>query len=630
MIWGLFQVPFLFLLCVVVGKLTVANKRAVVKTVSKPIQHVVLGLSANVILSAWFAHLNIEAKLPIPLICLGLAIILSVPRASKIRKAIFSSANTKLNSESLLTVSSILFVFLNFHILINGSLTEERFSYRNGPDLFGWTSSSQFFSNGGTIENLTTRVTESAGVQNIQNLFELPKPPIYMIPSVTDQVNAEFVLGSSRFALQFLLGSLDLLTSGQHMISWIYSFIIFLAIVQFLLTKEIFRSVEVSQKRALLFSLVICLGLNILSPLLEGGLGQYFSLTLILALTHRFLLCGKQLDFGALLILSALVLGYFDGAIFLFVFVSLFCILRVVYLRKTRWLYLRPRFSLLQYFCAFLFFSWPVLSHASYLINSRISGHRGGWNQGRFPFPSDLAGFYNWLPFDSLAKTRFNLVVLCVCVVFVWSLTVVIRSRRVDVDSKLILVSFLSIYSYFVFDVYVINRSEINNYNLLKYGQYLALFNIVFLHGLDKLFSKTIFRKRKQVFFNPNSFFFASLLLLASFSYQLEYVKYRNFTFDMERNSAFGEVLSSSDIYAFGFPNPGLVQLILFGDVRYGNESRGFGVTTRRSVPDRRLVFVSPRGYCELKVCSFSSGDGEKFLTKIEDYSDLSVYIVSS
>lgn len=626
MIWHVFLVPVFFALCSASGILVTLYLSKVTKGGRSLIQYTVVGLATMVIVSGWLAYCNVRATFFYPLIFLTLLLIPKLFYLSSLIKSLSRGYKRKPLKRTVETLSGISVVSLILSSLINGDLFSERFSFRNGPDLFGWISSSKFFSNSDTIAQLSDRVISQANVSEVQDLFVLPHPPIYAIASVTDQVNAEFILGANRFALQYFLGSLNTLPIGEHIISWVTSFIVFLGILQVVLIKEILISLGVSQTKSLIFSVTVSLGLNVLSPLLEGGLGQYFSLTLFLALIHRFLMHERKVDIGSALIISGLAWAYFDSVIFLIVFVLTFLIVKTVATREIGWLNRQNAVYFFGYSFSISLVTLPIFLKIISLVQARVSGHRGGWNQGRFPLFTDAIGFYNWLPPDSLSSTNFSPLSLVVFAFFLYLNFSILRSKHVSINPKLILISFTLIYIYFLIDVYIINRVEINNYNLLKYGQYLALFNVMFLFCISEFSLKTRFRSMKKQLSNLSTFVCVFCLGFSSMSYQSDYFQNRSFTLDQKSNKEFSKLLETYDVFAYGFTGPGLVQLILFGDLRYGADNRGFGTPTQRSQPERPLLVVTPKNVCKDDACQFLDEGQRKPLIGFIELPNLSLY----
>ena len=94
-------------------------------------------------------------------------------------------------------------------ILQNPTLTSTRMSFRVGPDLAGWTAATKYFCENSSREKLTESINLQLGLQNVSEAFRNPIlfPDTYIgrIPSFTDQVTGEFLIGANRVGLPKLL-----------------------------------------------------------------------------------------------------------------------------------------------------------------------------------------------------------------------------------------------------------------------------------------------------------------------------------------------------------------------------------------------------------------------------------------
>jgi hypothetical protein len=524
-----------------------------------------------------------------------------------------------------------------FSLMYKNSLFDNRITYRNGPDLIGWSDSTLFFSRGNRIGDLVTNVKEVFPGVKLLDLFNAPidslSPHIYRIPSWTDQINSEFIIGAKRFALQFLLGSFSFKSPENYKLNWITAFILLNFLLQLHLIKRILLKNNLKNASSHFFALLIVLGVNNLDPLFEGGLGQYLSLTLLIYITsHIIYYQGERqaLDCVALTC-GALALSYLDSLFFILAVTGIYTFFIIV-IRKFK---LKTIIEFVYVGIITLIICVPVVMDIPRLILSRANGHRGGWNQGRVPLLGDLAGVYNWLPSDSLGQTTFNIYVLIVNVAFVICIFFGITSKNVEYQLKAIALTFIALYLYFMWEVYGRYRSEINNYNLLKYGQYLVLFNIFLVIIFNKVrlsYQKRNRYSRNNQIIKPNFMFNLMLILVifssvvSSFSYLYNWKTNQSSSIQGEDFSKLKTLYSRFDFLALGFKGAENQALTLPGDLRYGNESRGFSMQTLRSKPNRELVLITPTKSCAVANCQFEY-QKKKFETiKFLDLRDVSVY----
>jgi len=594
-------------------------------------EELVVGLSLCLILAGWSAFLNQENY-----ILIGSVIFLSmVSVINLITSSIESIKGISINADLLVKfklklVVAVFFVITDMTLLVNHGLNANRFTYRNGPDLFGWTSSSRWFCQNGTVSDLENRIKLASGVSKVTDAFILPKPKIYAIPSVTDQINAEFIVGSNRFAIQKFIGSFCEFSGSMNLISLVTGFIIAITVLIFLSFYYAFRKYGISENKSIIYSLGLSIGFNILAPLMEGGLGQYLSFLLlfsILILSESSHLKNNQVPF--LIIVSALAMAYFDGLIFLIIFVCTLFFFFAVQRRITLPQLIGNSKSFFTFSLFFIFFSFPTTKNFIRAIHERVSGHSGGWNQGRFPLIGDIAGVFNWLPDDSLSSTKFGFLALVVNCLFLLSFSVVLKIKNKFMLLKNVFYVFLTLYFYFICEVYVLHKENINNYNLLKYGQYMTGFSFVLMVILSVNNAKE--RKNKGRFQNSRYFeyFVIGAIFIASFNYQYGYVSNSKQTLDLKENKGFQRILANYDVYVFGFQNPGTVVLTIFGDLRFGNPSRGFEVSSERSTPARELVIATPRDFCSINVCQYGDPNKNNTLRKLRDFPNISIYKIS-
>lgn len=119
--------------------------------------------------------------------------------------------------------------------------------------------------------------------------------------------------------------------------------------------------------------------------------------------------------------------------------------------------------------------------------------------------------------------------------------------------------------------------------------------------------------------------------LMASFvastiNFQYQYIQNRKYTLDIESNSEARNWFLKYDVLVYGFSNPGAPQLAILGDLHYGATTRGFGLTTKFSVPKRELVAITPKNYCNKNTCEFSSGNKKFAFKPIGGTRDLTLY----
>lgn len=323
----------IFIACSSLGSLLILLNPRPLKQEGNFESNFFLGLSFFLITSGWLAYFNITIGKGQKIFFLTFLMLISLFVLFKFNFGRFSHIKFKLSFLRLAPIFGSIYV----GVLFNPSFNKSQFAYRNGPDLVGWTDSVSFFAQGGTIHSLAGRVLSVFPGSNLKQIFSLPSHAeaihLYRIPSFTDQINAEFIVGANRFTLQYFLGQFASLTSPKYLVSWVIGFILLNAYLQISISIKILKLYGLRDYLVGLIAIAVCLGLNVLEPLLEGGLGQYFSVSALLYLLYLVKM-NRSRSVVFLLICSGMTLAYFDALLFLLVFGSIYLLIKIAYERK--------------------------------------------------------------------------------------------------------------------------------------------------------------------------------------------------------------------------------------------------------------------------------------------------------
>jgi hypothetical protein len=606
----------------------------------------IVGLSTLIVLSAWMAWVEVPLsaqKTTLFSFFVFPFFLIAIKKLVQKMLKISPNGNGRISFQWVITI----FLFLYVELIHNGALLTSRISMRNGPDIVGWTNSTIFFAKGGRISELENRVLKIFDSESIKELIKVPtnalSEHLYRIPSFTDQINTEFILVSKRFSLQYFLGIPTSVLPDERATSVIVGFIVLNMILQFSIMVKILRMFAISGKATILTASVLVIGINNVEIVLQGGLGQYFSLTYFLYFIYLSLdSSSKELKRATLLKLmitiSALSCSYFDGVIFLAAMSSIFFLLAEMYCLIGKKRFLRIKYRKLKHIVfvgltSFLL-ALPVTINVIDLIAQRVSGHRGGWYQGRFAGPADLSGMYNWFPKDSVGITSFNSIALSLNLFWFFIILFIWKSKKLDWKLKIIFATFLFMYLYFCFDVYVLNSDLINNYNLIKFGLYLTVSNLLIvvcmaqwirpMSNIHKYSNSSWLKAR------AGRIVWVALLLslgISNVSYTANWLGNRQFTVTGEDYRALKSLYTRNNIVLAGFSGAGFAKMTLIGNLNYGVVSRGFGVSSLTQFPDDQTKVVAPKGYCIAGTKCFANFEGQQRLLRLNSsLKDFEIY----
>jgi|688.fasta_scaffold90157_2 hypothetical protein len=545
-------------------------------------------------------------------------------------------------------------VFMLISSVHNPSLFQSFLSFRNGPDLVGWASGVKFFSNDSKLDDLRSQILTELGASDFLSTLKLPgslnQTFLYKLPSFTDQVNAEFLLGAHRTGLPAFLGAIDHAFGSNFTFHLVVGMQALICVLIFGITLEFLRSKGLGIRVSILLSATGTFNLGVLSVLLEGGMGQVLMLPyLALFLTILFRSETTSFELFSIIFLVTLVsLSTYLDFLFFFAPLSLLILIKVWKLKSNYF------FSSLELFSGYLaggIISWPIFTSLQRLFLDRFFGHPGGWNMGRLPFLTDIFGFLNWLPSDSISVFKNQLMVLTIS--FLFSL-ILVYFFVTKLEPAYRLVSFTFVLCYSLIALLVYSKNEVNNYPLFKAAAYFAIFVPFMLFGFhqkqkrtsfrtnngDKIYSeknrlrpnqnKSFSREKNPISKQPLSSFVVLLscaILLSSTNWTAGWFENRQQSLRLESVRILQPILQEYDVLASGFFGAGSAKLVLLGDIRYVSVSRGFNSTVLRSTPKRKLAFFLDKSLCKsTKSCVVNYQGSQVNLILLADIDEFDVY----
>ena len=542
-------------------------------------------------------------------------IFLHLPKRSTLVQNILIS-NPKNMKQYILRAFPFLASF-GFVSLFQSGGIDHRFAYRIGPDSFGWLDSVNFFRDDHRIAQLASSVKEQLGGTSILQSLIPTHPTNYIsinqIPSFTQQIDTEFLIGAHRTGVPYLLGSI----ANLFPLSLAPNILIgFLGFCTFILART---AVKFSSRHSSSFSTTILatfavvFNANLLSQTLEGGLGQYFITPFVLVLFILLLETQSELYdifvFCIIFVLFAMT-SYFEVLILILpIFALLFFSNRSRFRHSSKirkpslfWLVLLALSSMI-----------PIFTSVYRLASSpfRYRGI-GGWDQGRKPLPVDFFGLTPYLPHGAnrLVEQRPGIVLLVEILVSIYILFLMFM--KVTRASRHLLLTLCVFYLYFFISIYIKSQPPFNNYNLWKFGAYAStLFPLILIcrehYAGTHLLSSPEFWNAKILKYHQHSFKLIYLCLIAttltSIVWISDWCSSRSFTY----SSVESEYLNARSIH-FDFVEAGVYPALttLYGDVHYGTSLRG---DSRHSVkissPERPVIFImNPGSNCRNLACA--------------------------
>ena len=609
-----------------------------------------VGISILCALGSWIVALDVSIKY-LYVVIAGFTI-LSIYKARNF-KAHLSTLNLHDSRNRLLAVVYIPVVML-ISSMHNPSLFQSFLSFRNGPDLVGWTSGVKFFSNDRKLDDLKSQIVSELDAPDFLSTLKLPadlnEAFLYKLPSFTDQVNAEFLLGAHRTGLPAFLGAIDHAFGGNFTFHLVVGMQALICVLIFGITLEFLRFKGLGIPSSILLSATGTLNLGVLSVLLEGGMGQVLMLPyLALFLTILFRSETASLEVFFVIFLATLVsLSTYLDFLFFFAPLSLLILVKAWKLKSNF------SFNSVMFISAYLasgIISWPILTSLQRLFLDRFFGHPGGWNMGRLPFLADIFGFLNWLPSDSITVFKNQLTVLAISLLFSLILIYLFVTK---LEPAYRLASFTFVLGYSLIVLLVYSKNEVNNYPLFKAAAYFAIFVPFMLFGFHQKQNRTSFRAKNENKIhsvedrlrpnqeksltrkkNPKSIvplpwfvvLLSSTILLSSVNWTAGWFENRQQSLRLDGVRILQPILKEYDVLASGFAGAGTAKLVLLGDIRYVSVSRGFNSTVLRSTPKRKFAFFLDKSLCNsTKSCLVNFQGSELNLTLLADIGEFDVY----
>jgi len=559
-----------------------------------------IGFSALLLVSFIIISLNLPTYLisVLVLVMVLIGIINILWTRKRFPRSLYSSHQNSYWPAFFSIIPALFFARLMMNGLVNAGFTT-----RYGPDLLGWAGASLALCRGETLSSLSQSVQTQLGQTPIAIAFIPPSTIdsqnlyISQIASFSDQIAAEFLIGAHRTGIPGLLGGICSLTSESAFSFLIGAIEVWAIFMLGVIAYFVVRSCTPTKKWAIASSIVLPMSFGILSVGLEGGVGQLISLPYLLASCWFLSSSKSKLSIKVIVISAAFLFASTSYIDLIFILAPLICLSSIA---NWKGLLLEIKNTQIKQLFGYAVLLTLSLSPAMLNIISFTSGFlsysgSSGWNQGRSPLPSNMLGLTPWLPSDGFSVSARTLTQWIVDGFVTCILLIAILFS--GIKRNLWLVCCFLLYCYLFLQIYLVSEIP-NNYRLWKLASYMCALLPILISGLisEKQRSNSKMKQTKRIL--------ALFVLFSTFSSSLVWMTgwmdNRRSQISQESANFFKEIASKYDVVVDLPVIP--AELALYGDLHYGLKSRGGGLETNFSSPERSVVIVRPLGqHCDKK-----------------------------
>jgi len=268
------------------------------------------------------------------------------------------------------------------------------FQLRTGPDLIGWSVSSNYFIKNDDLGLLNSKLLESLSTLDRNTIFSLNdfSKSVYTLPMLNDQISSEFLIGANRIGLPALVGFISRITNIQtYAILW--TLVCVFAGISALITYKFFQGRNFSNLIKTAGVVSIAGSSVIIAPIAEGGIWSIFVIPLILLglifiQEHEGV---RQIKEFPLIIFCLALMSISITTDVIIVTIPLVILYTYLIFRDKAWS-LFPRLILV--------FVLPLSAGYGIITNSLMSRSRdasvSGWSGASLPLPADFYGLTPW------------------------------------------------------------------------------------------------------------------------------------------------------------------------------------------------------------------------------------------
>lgn len=575
------------------------------------VAEVLTGVVFLSILGQWCAYLSWKVGVFFSLVTFSLLVIaLLLIRTDQlvvtIQKIRMRSKYIRTNQLIFVVPTSVAFLYAT---LSGSGWITAKFSYRAGPDSFGWNDAVNFFRDNLSIHQLKDLIVPNLNGTPLYSALNVVHAKgttaIYEIPSFTRQIDAEFLLGAHRTGIPYLLGSFAHIFPHAMTQSFVIAFMMIAIFAISQIAVVHFKSQKQSISVILLGVIAMTLNCNLLFQSLEGGVGELFAIPFILfvlVLQLERSINTSILNFSIGLLVALAFTSYFDILFTALPILGLITLYQI--LRSKQYSFkdlLKHRYLVFFLIASFTPFATSFIRLA---IVPFIHPSAGGWNNGRRPLPDNIFGVLSSI---TNRVDRQSMIVLIIDIILSITLIafMIIKYKGQQRFGFLVLVS---MYSYLYFSVYN-QLAPYNNYRLWKYSAIASsIFPLLLIQNqssyTDKFKSLKIPRQSGNRRVDPkialktsqkSSLIVSGILICISITSSLWLLDWQStkkiplnnqeIAF-IEQNASKYDFIIDGSLYS--------AMLTMYGDIHYGSPQRGLpGLLSHYSSPLRPIMFIT-------------------------------------
>ena len=408
----------------------------------------VLGMATISCVGTWAIFLGAGANFTIRMLfLLALTCALVIWTTSRM-----NSEGLSLRFEKGITFENVFIALAAFMSMSPQLNRDHRFSLgiRIGPDAIGYGVGGQAVALDVSRFDVEAEVNRSLNFGDVGSALSAKVQSIYQIPSVTEQIRAEYLVGARRWGVLSFEG-VFIKIFGPGYVWLVQAAAAGLGVfVSGLLISEYLRRRQVNLGIRIGSVLFITLSPALLNAWHEGGIAQVFTLPAIAILGIAFLETGRGRNLSSISLSAAsyvLLLGSYNDAIFL-IWVSFFAAVLIMLLgRQYEISFVFVKMQSIA-FAISMILCMPLVSTFSGALSARSEdAGQGGWPQPFWPNLSDFLGVTNMFrnpSGDSTFETRPLAIQMISAVLLVWLLSI-FKSRFKSLDFTLVLSALITL-----------------------------------------------------------------------------------------------------------------------------------------------------------------------------------------
>lgn len=530
-----------------------------------------IGISTSILLCGIFYIVDLDRQVKLNSLLTIFAILIGDSIQRRLRKKSQVNYKTEVKILALLMIA-----VASYNLVYSGDLSANSIRQRVGPDLLGWIASSQYIESNFSSESLDNWLQETFPENRTINPFGKNQlhttDSIYYTDQFTRQIQAEFLIGSSRIGLTSFFGVL--LNVFPDEISWKHIYLALSSIFQFILILLMFERWPKKSKWDFYSALVLSSTFAVLFPVFEGSFGQHLAIVSFLFILNSF---KNRRLLDLIIVIAALIISYIDFIFFTtpIIFASLITSEKFQSMARMKKAPLKTKVLI------FLgIFAMIVIANPTKRLESLSFG---GWSEGFTPSIMEafgIGGFYTW----SGPRSNTDAYAL---ITFITTILLSLLAKRFFDKTKLFSLGIILVFYTFLF---ILAWKYNNDYIIWKSLPFFSIFIAVSLQEL-----RLSAAERVRVF-KPLLFAQLASAVIFIFAWQGHSQTIAIYNIPKTENQKLSSIVNH---YALDFRGITYINTYsLLGDMSWGMSNRQVKDQPAKKT-DRKIVTVIPASICE-------------------------------